>query len=96
MPADKAAERPVQQPADIGRKLLRLRPRQQHAVVQGVQEPLLADPLLFVDEDAVHDGDLPRRPAKTLRRDAKPNEKGVAEGNGIGHAGWCRRTWAGG
>ena len=37
---DEAAARPVQQPADIGRELLRLGPGQQHAVVQRVQEPL--------------------------------------------------------
>ena len=34
-----AAERAVHQPADIGRELLRLRARQQHAVVERVQEP---------------------------------------------------------
>ena len=40
----------VQQPADIGRELLRLRPRQQHAEVERVQEPRLVDPLLLVDQ----------------------------------------------
>jgi hypothetical protein len=33
--------------------------RQQHAVVERVEEPLLADPLLFLDKDAVHHRDLP-------------------------------------
>jgi hypothetical protein len=39
------AQRPVQQPADIGRQLLCLRPRQQHAVIERVQKPALADPI---------------------------------------------------
>jgi hypothetical protein len=49
----------VQQPADIGRELLRLRPRQQHAVIERVKKTLLADPAFLVDQDAVHHRDLP-------------------------------------
>ena len=60
-----AAGGPVQQPADIGRELLRLRPRQQHAVVQRMQEPALGDPVFFLDQDAVHHRDLPGRAAET-------------------------------
>ena len=54
----------MQQPADIGRELLRLRPRQQHAEVERVQETLLLDPFLLVDHDAMHHGDLAGRPAE--------------------------------
>ena len=40
--------RAVQQPTDVDGQLLRLRPGQQHAEVQRVQEPRCADPpLLF-------------------------------------------------
>lgn len=53
-----AAAGPVQQPADVGRKLLGLGPRQQHAVVEGVQETPLGDPVLLLDQDAVHHRDL--------------------------------------
>ena len=55
---DEAAERAVHEPADIGGELLRLGAGQEHAVVQRMQEPVLADPALLLDEDAVHDRDL--------------------------------------
>ncbi len=48
-----AAAGAVQQPADIGRKLLRLRPGEQHAIAERMQETLLADPALLIDQDAV-------------------------------------------
>ena len=62
-----AAGGPVQQPADIGGELLRLRPRQQHAVVQRMQEPALGDPVLFLDQDAMHHRDLAAGPPKLSR-----------------------------
>ena len=69
---DEPALRLVQQPADIGGELLRLGAGQQHAVVERVQEPVLADPALLLDEDAVHDGDLPGRAAEGQRGDRAP------------------------
>ena len=54
----------MHEPADIGGELLRLGAGQQHAVVQRVQEPVLADPALLLDEDAVHDRDLAGRSAE--------------------------------
>jgi hypothetical protein len=60
----------VHQPANIDRKLLRLRSRQQRAIGQGVQEPRLADPVFFVHQDAVHGGDLAGRAAEGQRGDA--------------------------
>ena len=47
---DQPAAGPVHQPADIDGKLLRLGTRQQGAVVQRLQESVLADPLLLLDE----------------------------------------------
>ena len=61
---DDAAERAVHEPADVGGELLRLGARQEHAVVQRVQEAVLADPALLLDEDAVHDRDLAGRAAE--------------------------------
>ena len=72
----------VQQPADVGGELLRLRPGQQHAVVERVQEPLLADPALFLHQLAVHDGDLPRRPAKTDETQLEPETQGLPKIHG--------------
>ena len=62
----------MHQPPDIGRQLLSFGPREQHAEVECVQEPVLADPLFLVDEDAVHHSDLPRRPAKAKGSDLSP------------------------
>ena len=59
-----AAEGAVHQPADVGGELLRLGPRQQHAVVERVQEAALRHPALLLDEDAVHDRDLAGRAAE--------------------------------
>ena len=81
-----AAGGAMQQPPDIGRKLLRFGPRQQHAVVQRVQEPAFRNPALLLDEDPVHDGDLPGRSAKAEDRDAEPDDKCFAEGNAVGVA----------
>jgi hypothetical protein len=95
-----AAERAMHQPADIGRELLRLGARQQHAVVERVQEPFFRDPALLLDQDAVHDRDLAGGTAEAQAGDAKPGVEGLAQryavlelgallpGNGeISHAG---------
>ncbi len=73
----------VHQPADIGRELLRLGARQQRAVVQRLQEALLADPFLLLDDDAMHDGDLSGRAAEGQCRDARPDAHRFAEGNAM-------------
>ena len=69
----------VHQPADVGRELLRLGAGQQRAVVQRLQETLLADPLLLLDDDAVHDRDLPGRAAEGQRGDPRPYLHRLAE-----------------
>ena len=66
----------------------RLRSRQQHAVVERVQEPVLADPALLLDQDTVHHGDLPGRPAEAERGDLRPHAHRCAERDAV--AGRCR------
>src|SRR5690606_7578135 len=77
----------MQQPAQVRRQLLRLRPWQQHAEVQRMQETLLVDPLLFLDDNAMHHGDLARGAAEAEGGDAEPDVEGFAEGgSGSGRA----------
>ena len=80
---DEAARGAVHQPADVGGELLRLGARQQHAVVERVQEPRLGDPALLLDEDAVHDRDLPRRAAEAQQRDARPRPGRFGKGDAV-------------
>ena len=69
----------MQQPADIGRELLRLRARQQHAEIERVQETRLVEPFFLVDHDAVHQRDLPGRAAEIDAADLQPDLEGFAE-----------------
>ena len=80
---DQAALGLVHQPADIDRELLRLGAGQQRAVVQRLQETLLADPLLLLDDDAVHHRDLAGRAAEGQRGDARPHLHRLAERNAV-------------
>ena len=73
MPGREPAAHAVQQPADIGRELLRLRARQQHAEIERVQETRLVDPFLLVDHDAVHHRDLAGRSAEAEAADLEPD-----------------------
>src|SRR5262245_39156656 len=75
---DDAAERAMYQPADIGRELLRLRARQQHAIVERMQEPLVRDPALLLDQNAMHDCDLAGGTAEAQRRDPQPHPERLA------------------
>ena len=74
---------PMHQPADIGRELLRLGAGQEHAVVERMQEPAFGDPLLFFNENAVHDRDLARGSAEAQRRDTKPDAKASPKRNAV-------------
>src|SRR5690606_17582028 len=80
-PRHKAAPQPMQQPAGIGRKLLRLRPRQQHAEIERMEKLRLAEPLLLLHKNPVHQRDLASRAAKAQKTDLQPDEKGLAKGN---------------
>ena len=74
-----AAPGAVHQPADVRGQLLGLRPGQQHAVVQRMQEALLADPAPLLDQLAVHDGNLPGRPSKADEAQLEPEAQRLAE-----------------
>jgi hypothetical protein len=78
-----AAGGAVHQPADIGRELLRLGARQQHAVVERMQKPALGNPALLLDQDAVHDRDLSGRAAKTQQRHPQPDPERLAEADAV-------------
>ena len=73
----------VHQPADVDGELLRLGAGQQGAVVQRLQETLLADPLLLLDDDAMHHGDLAGRSAEGECRDTGPHFHGFGEGDAV-------------
>ena len=75
----KASARSVHQPADIGRELLGLRTRQEHAVIERMQEPAFGNPPLFLHQNAVHDRDLPGWTAETQHRYAQPDAKRFAK-----------------
>ncbi|MEH3159929.1 MAG: hypothetical protein PGN08_13960 [Sphingomonas taxi] len=44
-----------------------------------MQEAMLADPAFFLDEDAVHDRDLPCGSPERQHRDAEPDPEGLAQ-----------------
>ena len=94
-----AAPRTVHEPADVRRELLRLGAGQQHAVVQRVQEALLADPAPALDELRVHDRDLSRGSAEADEAELQPETQCFAETD-LYHAhpsaSRCRRMLAGG
>ena len=79
-----AAAHPVHQPAQIGGELLRLRAGQDHAVVERVQKSRFADPASFVDDFAVHDGDLACRATKAVQTDPCPDLRGVRQRDAAG------------
>ncbi len=87
----RAGEQPalgaMHQPADIGRELLRLGAGQQRAIIERLQEAVLADPLLLLDDDAMHHRDLSRRAAEAEDGHAQPDDQRFVERNAvaIGH-----------
>src|SRR3989338_7182972 len=74
----------MHQPADIDGKLLSLRPRQQHAIVERVQKTFFRNPAFLLHQIVMHDGDLSGRAAKTEKAKFEPVEKGLNEANGGG------------
>ena len=69
----------VQKPADVDGELLGFGAGKQHAVVQGVQEPLLADPLLLVHQLVLHHRDLPGGSTEGLQTDREPGAGGFPQ-----------------
>ncbi len=78
----------VHQPADVDGELDRLRPRQQHAVVERVQVAVLGNPAAALDQFLVHHRNLPGRAAEADEAELEPVFEGFAEGRG--------RRWGGG
>ena len=76
---DDAAPGPVHHPADIGGELGGLRPGQQHAIVERMQEALLRDPAPFLHQVLVHDGDLPGGAAEADEAELEPVAEGLSE-----------------
>jgi hypothetical protein len=54
----------MEKPADINGQLLCLGAGQEHAEIKRVKKTRLADPASFLNQLALHDGDLPRRAAE--------------------------------
>ena len=77
-----AAAHPVQQPAKIDCQLLRFGPGQQHAEIQRVKKPSLADPFQLVNKQTVHHRDLAGRATKAEKADLQPDKYGYTKGNG--------------
>ena len=90
-----AAGGPVQQPADIGGELLRLRARQQHAVVQRMQKTAFRNPVLLLDQDAVHHRDLPRGAAEAQQRHPQPDPESLAKADAVAGISFVVRRLAG-
>ena len=86
------AARAMHQPADVGRELLRLRTRQQHAVVQRMKESVLRDPVLLLDQNPVHHRDLASRSAEAEHCDTEPDLEGLRHGGHARRAG-CSGDW---
>ena len=73
----------MQEPADIGRKLLRFRTREEHAVIQRVEEAAFGYPVLLLDENAMHHRDLPSRSAEAENGDTHPHDERFAERDAV-------------
>ena len=69
----------MQQPAEIDGELLRLRTGKQHAEIERVEKASFADPFELFDEQAMHDGNLPGRPAEAQQTDLQPYHQSMIE-----------------
>src|SRR5262249_8368892 len=56
-----------------------LRARQQHAIVERMQEPLFRNPALLLDQNAVHDRDLSGGASEAQAGDTKPGPERLAQ-----------------
>lgn len=75
----KATFHAVHAPASIGGELHGLRPRQQHAEVQGGQVFLLGQPFSLIDDLPVHERDLSRRSPERQAADPRPDLHSLPE-----------------
>jgi hypothetical protein len=74
-PGDRTPGRAMQQPPDVSRELLRLRPRQQHAIVQRMQETALRNPASSLHQFLVHDGNPPGRTTEADQTQFQPEAR---------------------
>ncbi len=65
----------MQEPPNVDRELLRLRAGQQHAKIQRMKKTRLTDPAAFLDQLALHDGDLAGRTAEADKSQLQPEPK---------------------
>ena len=77
-------QRSVQPPPDVGRDLLGLRTRKEHAEVERPQVLALRDPPFPLDQLAVHDGDLARRPPEVDEPELHPEPESLPEADRLG------------
>ncbi len=83
-PGDDPAPTAVHQPAQVRGQLLGLWPRQQHAVIKGMQESSFGNPASALHQLLVHDRDLPRRAAEADEAQFEPEPEGHAQADGVG------------
>ena len=76
---DQTTTEAVEQPAGVDGQLLRFGTGQQHAVVEGVQEPAVPDPAFLIDQGPLHHRDLTGRTAEGLQTDQKPRPHRLTE-----------------
>jgi hypothetical protein len=76
----------MHQPGDIDGELDRFRARQQHAVVERMQEAVFGDPAAFFDQFLMHHRDLSGGTAEADEAELEPVGEGIAKG---GHGGVC-------
>ena len=95
-PGDQATGHAMHQPAQVGGQLHGLRPRQQHAVVEGVQVTPFREPAAPVHQLAMQQGDLPGRPPEAHPAQLEPEAGSLNEAHGAGRGrgnrwrhGWC-------
>ena len=81
----------MQPPAEVGGQLLGFRAGEQHAEIKGFEEVPVGDPPALLHQFAVHDGDLPGRPAEADATEPEPIAHAFAQGRaggrgeGVGH-----------
>ena len=73
------ADRAVEPPADIGRELHRFGAGKKHAKVERIQEALFRDPAPLIDDEAMHQRDLPRGTAEGQNADLAPERERLGE-----------------
>ena len=61
-----------------------------------MQKTALGNPVLFLDQNAVHHRDLPGRAAETQGRDPQPDPKGLAKADAVAGISLVVRRLAGG